>query len=437
MSVVVYNGVSLPYPLTSSFDMSAVYDESNTDRIYTRLNLSVECLINIAYIRQIDATLVGGVTDADLPNNAGSIIVAIRNKLLEPRKSLSFQCNGVELVPQKQDGITGDVDAKNGPKPKSCSIIRFTTDSFLVRYEIEAHYWEKKTNTDVLFTNLNERTGSSLTCRWTESVTMDNCLVSTRVRSGYYVIRSDNVDGRRADDIRTQLAPLAVPKGFLRRKSSYKVDPDGLRVAFEVEDVEYFRKPPPPAYVAEGNYTETSTKRGAARFGEVRITLKGTVLTDQTQLLKAAFSIAGQKLRLNGAKVGVIAGRPNFKLLEEASAQIDMWENKVTVAIKVRMTGNRKRIDGIPLADGRTSIIPMTYVPNIDAPNNPKPPSYPIRGTANLLLQAAKYFDPNLINHPLLETEERDDGADFGGAIVGFQFQNGVSPGQGGREGAG
>lgn len=433
MSVIQYNGVSLPYPMTSTFDITAVYEDSGTDRIYSKYAISVECLINMTYIRQIDSTLVAGIPDADIPDNAASIVGAIRNKLLQPRKELSFLCNGVELIPKKQEGINGTVDAKNGPVPKSCSITRFNNITFLLRYVIEAHYWEKRTNTDVLTVNVNEVAGTTLTCRWTESVSMDDCLVSTRVRSGYYIIRSDNVEGNRADDIRTHMAPLAVPEGFLRKKSSYKLDPDGLRVAFEVEDVEYYRKPPPPAYVAEGNYTETSTKRGAARFGEVRLSLKGTVNTDQTQLLKAAFSIAGQKLRLNGALAGAIAGRPNFRLLEEASAQIDMWENKVTVAIKVRMTGNRKRIAGIPLADGRTSIIPMTYVPDIDAPNNPKPPSYPIRGTAGILLQAAKYFDPNLVDHPLLETEERDRGADFGGSIVGFQFQNGLAPGQEGR----
>ena len=101
------------------------------------------------------------------------------------------------------------------------------------------------------------------------------------IRSGKIVIRSDNVEGKIADQVRTQLAVIAIPAGYLRKSSKYTVSPDGLGLHYDIVDHEVFKKPPVPAYKSSGSYKEQTQKAGAVRYVTASVTLDASKFVDQ------------------------------------------------------------------------------------------------------------------------------------------------------------
>ncbi len=138
MSLLSYNGVFLPYSTATQFDQRALRDESDTDWYLTEFNIKAQCVVNKNYLGLLAPDLApGGVPVTD---NAAAIMAAIRTRLMQHRRRLSFTFNGVELIPQPQQGVPGTVDAQNGPKPQSCQIVQLTNVTFLIVYHIIARY---------------------------------------------------------------------------------------------------------------------------------------------------------------------------------------------------------------------------------------------------------------------------------------------------------
>src|SRR3990167_10600766 len=132
MSLITYNSIILQFPLTTDFSFENVYDESNTDRMYRKLDMTVQAVINTDYK---DTALSG------IPAGQGDTAVAMMKymvgKLEVPRKSLSIKFNGVELIPD--DDVTPP-DAKNGPLPQTVKATLLTNTTFLITFRIVAHY---------------------------------------------------------------------------------------------------------------------------------------------------------------------------------------------------------------------------------------------------------------------------------------------------------
>lgn len=409
MSLLVYNGVTLPLSLVTTFNQEPVYDDSKTDWCLTKFDVGVQAVINADYISVIDPT-IGTVL------NAAHAMNAIRTKLLQPRKTLSFSFNGVDIIPQKA-GVLGTVDAKNGPKPQMCSVTQLTNTTFLIGYHITAHYWENpppQADNAVKPNPIANRPGNNvLFNRWSETQTIDSCGFSTRTRTGKYAIRSDNVDGATADGIRSQMAVVGVPPGFIRESSNYTVTPDGLAIEYTIVDKEQFKMPPSPAFRAEGHYTETTMTNGAVRWGEVNIKLfgnkptllggrdpgvKGPVNT-QTFLIEAALSIASAKIRLNSPirPQGFNGPLPGFALLQQCVITVDMYSNIVHIKMRVRMlptTSAKSMKNKTRGVAGFELFQDMAITPGSDLVEYT--PAYQDRGSARFLLHSAAYFDPSL-----------------------------------------
>lgn len=445
MSIITYNGITLPYPLATQFEQKAVYDDSGTDLMYTKIDIHVECVINSSYMAQI----YPAYNDANVPDNAAAIVAFIRSQLLKPRKSLSFKCGSHELLPRRLEGNAGYADAKNGPRPQSCNIIRLNNVTFLVRYHIEAHYWENnELNRDTW--DVTNRPGSpAISHRWEEGVSMDNCMVTTKTRKGMIVLRSDNPQGFLIDDLRQSMATLAVAPGYLRKSSEYRGTPDGLKLQYTLTDEEYFKLPPAPAYFADGYYKETTSYGGATRLGECYVQLRGTndqAITAQNELARIAIVIVGAKLRLNG---GISVPRKGFSLLRGAELKVNMWRNEVSFQATMLLTGKRQRVTGIPLgpnaigegiAEGGFVFVPLVdqtnaQVMGVTLPVN-EPPTYYTHGTAGHLLTIAKYYDPslNLADTQLTGEPLAVQGITPGDEARGNQLPRGLVPGQAGRE---
>ncbi len=415
MATVTYNGVHLPYPFFTQFDQESAFDESNTDRWGTRFMIGVQAVINFNYINAIAPAVAARVSFQD----AGTIMNYIRELLLQPRRLLQIACNDKQILPAVQTGLPANayVDALNGPTPKYCRVDQLTNTSFNVVWGCEAHYcvsgFDKNLPNEATGIIENDTGNNVLYNRWEESVAIDKCQFSRRTRNGLYCIRSDNVGGKIADEMRVQMAVLGVPPGFLRENSNYTVQPDGLRVRYSVVDQEQFKMPPDGAYEASGVYRETTTMGGAKRFGSVQLTLKGSKTTDQEMLVALAVSIASRKLRQNG-----VAGRS--QLMTRCAVEVDMYKNVVTcnaeAMMKPRMNGDVKarKADAAGLFMNGMVDTPMS------PPGGMTPPTYNARGTANLLLQAAAYWDPSIKNNQL--------------SLAG-QFERGIPVGQLGKKG--
>lgn len=415
MSVLVYNGITLPYGYTTHFEQKAIYDDAaHTDRILTEFTIGVQCVLNLNYLGMIAPKYRGAIPPAGTaPDNAAAIMKAIRVDLMKPRKQLSFTFNGIELLPLSAGNNDGTVDAANGPQPQSCVIFQLTDVTFLCQYRIIANYWENNETDPTTLVTTNKQGGPVLVNRWSETVDIDNCMLTTRARSGRFRIRSDNKDGWTADQLRSQFAVVGVPQGFLRVSSRYTISPDGLTIQYDVTDREVFRMPPTfnlatpgsggitaaQAFEADGEYTESGVKAGAIiRYGEVRLRLRGCkdkTISSQDGLMKAALYIASKKLNTRGPT-----------RLEGVYITCGMYENWVEVRMRARMNTTKERLENTETgsdkgfdsrANGSKGI---TWVPLSEDADISSPP-YKDRGTASYLLQAAAYFDPNVLNTSL------------------------------------
>ncbi len=210
--------MTLAYPNTLDFNETPVRDpQGDTDWCLTRYDIKMQSVINIA----------------------AEVMAAIRYRLKLHRKTLSVKFNGREYIPQVQRGNTGTVDAQNGPKPQVCQFFQLTNTTWLLNYHIIAHYWQNPHGTGInaitTLGNYNDNNVGSdvIYNRWSESVEIVNNF-TTRVREGQYAIRSDNLGEQQADELRSRMAVVSVPFGFLRRSSNYKVSDNGLAIQYRV-----------------------------------------------------------------------------------------------------------------------------------------------------------------------------------------------------------
>lgn len=385
MSSFTYHGVTLPYVNITRFAQDAVREESDTDWILTKFDIEAASVVNDNYL----SLLAPGLSTT----NPCDIMNSIRTLLLKPRQALSVKFGGVELIPAATGG-SGTVDAMNGPKPQSCRIIQMSNTTWLILYHIVAHYWENV----VGGTKVTNKPGAAvLYNRWSEAVDIDSENFTTKTREGKFVIRSDNVDGFIADQCRVQMAAVSIPAGFLRQSSHYTVSPDGLGIAYRVVDKEVFKKPPNPAFRAEGRYSETTTKWGGTQTGQVNVRLYGAKDTSQAALLETAIGVCASKLLMRQKSLIARGLAGSQIIIEEGRVEVDMYQNIVECSLRGFWQAGNKRNFNIIGWGGDFTSTPAS----VDARGNPstvnnfKPPFRP-RGTASLLLNAAAYYDPDV-----------------------------------------
>jgi hypothetical protein len=222
-----------------------------------------------------------------------------------------------------------------------------------------------------------------------------------------------------------------VPKGFVRERSEYTVDPSGLRLKYRVEDRQVYRMPPAPAFKAEGEYTEQFKKWGGMRYGTVRVKLFGDPATDRIGLIDTCVKVAATKLRISGAVQE--QGGARRSLIMEGTITNGMYENwvecRLTAMMQPMKAANPKgRVQGIA---GLNFGPAMAVTPGSEPPEGPQQMAYADRGRswvtapagpgvapgdAMPLLQACRYYDPSLRNSPI---NKKTGQMTFGGPEVG------------------
>lgn len=374
MSIHTYNDITFISPLHTSFTQECLYDPSDTDREFVKLDVTVQCLITP------DVATGVGIPESS-QGSAAAMAKYMREKLTVPRKAWSIKSSDVELIPSH--GAT--VDAKNGPHPQSFNFTMMTEQTFIATWRCIGHFSSVDTP---------EAANYFTSVRWSDEVSIDDLNYSTRTRRGRYRIRSDNKLTQEVDRIRRAVAILGVPRGFLRKSSRYTLSEDGLQIDFEIQDQEVFRVPPAPAFRSRGTYTETTTKNGAMRHGAIRLDLWGDKLVSPSILLKKCIEVAAAKLLLVG---GAQQRERRFARLEQCDFGINLYENHCWCNMRCLLNSRheqandpRLRVNGVATIDFDA----ITRAPLYSAPQNVTPPKYLDLGTAALFLQAARYFDP-------------------------------------------
>jgi hypothetical protein len=434
-----------------SFDCQSVYeDESRTDQILTRFDIKVQCVISDDSLDLLSQELNTDPLVRALPHvSPADIVSAVQAKLMTPRKALSFQFSGVEFIPGKA-GVAGTVDAWNGPKPQGFTPIRMEPGSWILMYHIVAHYRVRLERSlasgAIAYTNLPGNV--ALYNRWRDRVDIDDRQYTRRTRSGKFMIRSDNKEGFVADQVRTLMAQVGVPEGFLRHRSSYTVSPDGLSLQYEIEDKEAWMMPPKGAYRAQGNYREESTTGDGKRIGTCRVTLwgrKGPVGGavpggdgdySYGGLISTACALVVAKLDAQGANfladlklrqfAGVALGRGERATMLSAEIDVGMWDNTVTFTMRVLYPTAGRTVRGMAILNPHTPWTPAS------TGTTPKVP-YTDRGSAGMMLHAAAYYDPDLGATVAPAPEFYDRIADADTPQGPTRLDRGLEPGQAGK----
>ncbi len=327
-----------------NFDQRVLYeDQGGTDWYVTKFDITAQAVLNIDMLNLVAPDLEGDLS----PANAAEVMNYIRTRLLRPRRKLSVKFNDVELIPAVQEGCNtnearGRIDAKNGPMPQACVVNQLNNTTFLITYNITAHYWENVDPADgpISQGRAPNRIGNNvLYNRWSETVDIDNCeMTKQRIREGKFAIRSDNASGAIADQLRAQFAVVGVPPGFLRQSSNYTVTPDGLAIQYRVVDTECYKYPPKPAYEASGEYTESSSHNDALRYGECRVTLRGAKLTSQAKLIETAVAVCHTKIGISGVPGKINTTLRSVGIPQSTYIRVNLWENVVEAYARVMFT---------------------------------------------------------------------------------------------------
>jgi hypothetical protein len=391
MSVMTYDGIELPYADTTSFSQEAVSDDTGEKNwLKTKFDITVQFTITADYLGVLATDLL--IANQPSTDNAAVIMKTLRARLLRRRRKLTFSFNGVNLIPADTGG-PGTVDVDNGPIPQRCDIVELTNSTFIVIYRIIAHYWEDnlldKFAEDPL--KVRNRSGCPVVSNsWTETVNIDEAQYTTRTREGKFQIRSDNDAGQIADWYRAQFAVCGVLAGCIRREQNYIQSNDGLAIQYRIVDQEVYKMPPTGAYVSVGDYIETSTSNGNVRYGEISVTLTGSKISKQSNLISLAIGICSSKLQLIGPQLNKKTG--GFGKLEFAVVRVGMYDNLAECRMRAMLLQTKGQYYGKgKLAD---TFLKMSTTPFSD--NQTLQPTYAGYGTAFYLMQAAAYYDQNL-----------------------------------------
>lgn len=150
MSAITYNGVKFDYVYTESLRLEPERDPAGIARISTKFTLHTKSII------------YPGVSPGEDPADATN---RLKEKLMQPRKALTYTVNGKTLVSTK-----GRDDA-NGPET-TCTVSQLSPGAFLVDFTVTT--W---------LTDCPEGTGY-LSLSWSDTISHDMYMLTTRSRVG-------------------------------------------------------------------------------------------------------------------------------------------------------------------------------------------------------------------------------------------------------------
>lgn len=370
MSVVTYNGVTLPLNRTNGIEFRPQRSDDGMDYLYTKGTFDVRSIVSASLF----ATDYPGKT-------ATEIMSQVEHKLNLPRKEFHYSVNAQDLV-----AIPAGRDVANGPFPQGVSIQEVSgAECYIINFKI-----------DVAFIQCPDPPGNPVAAkwvshRWSESEEKDQCAFSILTRRGKIIARGDMTAS--ADELRELITPT-LAEGFLRESAHYELSSDGLTLSYVFRDKEVYLQPPvltdsvDDAFRAEGTYTQSSLN-GATCFGECHVKLWGAKFTSKTDLIRQAIIMCMAKLDAADVQKDT---KTNAIMLAGAVVRTELYENSCEVSIRAALKGLPARHKGVPISFASFESYPEGSDPDVaDVASETGS-----RGSAGLELVANALKDPCL-----------------------------------------
>lgn len=228
---------------TVSFKQETIYDESNTDKLYTKINLVVQGVMNYC----IDG------------NNPPVTIAHIREQMLTPRQHLIYTLNSQTMVNSPFNGAIRDEN--NGPKPIRFDVIQLGGGSTLI-VEFEVETWINECSA-------GQNANQVLSNRWEMKHAIGKDYLSSRMISGTLVMSGfmNNNANYSPDNYRHLIFP-DIPGGWKRDVVDVSVSADNLKLTYQVVDNELHIAMPRPIVDIDMSYRQNWGKGAAFITGD-------------------------------------------------------------------------------------------------------------------------------------------------------------------------
>jgi hypothetical protein len=352
---VYYNGVWLRNCITKQLDQSVEYDESGTDRLFTRFHITVESLVAESSLPQCLGTDFDSLS-LDL-SDAQTKMSALHGLLSVPRQEFIYKQGGVVLVAanaltaagvqtSQSAPATGPLfltttDLNNGPQPKNVSIQHVIANRcYRITFSIELCLLLCGPLADVtLFANsrTNATTGPKvdpllnrrlLSNRFAIEESRDGSFLNTRTLIGRARVAHKDLWDL---SVRYLLLPL-LPFGYKRENISFTHSANGLDVAYRVVDKQRIAAPPWPAIDFAGNHTEATGIDGVNSMGSISVRMVGQPGTAKRYLLLSAIAVVESKI----GKLGKFGEVDKHVLVEHIQISDVLHENVVELSLQYK-----------------------------------------------------------------------------------------------------
>lgn len=376
---VFYNGIWLRNCLTTQFDQTVEYDESQTDRLYTKFHITVESLVS--------ETTVTECLGIDLRNRglatatAQRQMSAVHGLLSVPRMQFEYYQGGVPLIIANSlavvSGSTSNsqtpffattTDLNNGPKPKEVRIQQVLANRcYRVSFSIEVCLLICGDLTD-LGTIRDSLTGAPtspkslasenrrlLSNRFSIEETRDGNFLNTRILTGRARVAHKSLWSL---TVRYLLLPL-LPNGYKRESVSFTHHSNGLDVAYRVVDRQRIAAPPWPAIDFAGSHTEATGIDGVTSVGSVSVRVVGPPGRAKKHLLLAAVAVIEAKIG-SFTKLGEVDHRV---LVEHIQITDVLQDNVIELAVQFKRHGKEDDVDEryVNLVFERLGLLPNIF----------------------------------------------------------------------------
>lgn len=318
MSEVIYGDVTLKLVKTKRFEQTPVFSDDGIDYLYTHFVVDVDCIFN-----------------ADVMPGYGTsptqIMRLLRADLLTPRRTLRFVIESETLLE------VWVPDASGGPYPKDLTINEIVgSKTFHVHWRCEA---------DVRLCDggsAPEEYRSLLSNRWEQSQSYDQDFYAIRSTSGVLRVMPENTSVPVTLDSFRHLCLPPLPKGWKRASCRFGVSSDGLTLRYSIEDKEVTSLPPFPATSISARYTESTGVLATTHFAEISIDASGPPNASKQDLVAVCCQVA--------------VSRIDDGLVDSAEIAEDLYENRVSLRVRVRLIPDNAKFQGAGWFFTRTRI---------------------------------------------------------------------------------
>lgn len=334
---VQYGSVVLENVSTRRWDETVVFDESGTDQIGVRYNLTFDAIVHQQVVPVTSAHLY--VDDGSVYSTPPQRLVGIKKQLTTQRQELKVWF-GDDLVLNAKPitgqlgTVDGRTDIENGPRPESFEIFHIASDRvFRIRWSVSVVL----RGCDITYSDGDTR--FAINNRWSVREAMDENHRITRTISG--TLRLAGAATETNSMLPQAFRSLCFPgleDGFRRTSVSFQAEKTGLALSYEITDVQGRYAPPFPATDMQATHT-TSTDVGITFFTDINVTMIGPPHCDVRDLIQRAIQVAQYRLNYldpDPAEAGFLPQKTQMIVAASVAEKLSAEHAHVDVQIRVQ-----------------------------------------------------------------------------------------------------